>query len=112
MTQPALGDPLTERGKPGLTERIAIPVVAAKARGEEGLMPGKTEGCKEELRHPAISRRDGVIGRLQRRVEGYAHAGSAQAKSLADPRRMVLRQLAEPHPRLGDGWHMVAGSTA
>ena len=76
MTQPALSDPLTERGEPGLTERIARSVIAAKAGGEDGLVPGKTESCKEELRHPAISRRNGVIGRFQRRVEGYAHGAA------------------------------------
>lgn len=85
MVDKGLGNPLAERGKSGLTERIAIPIVTAKARGEERLMPGKTEGAKEEPRDPAISRWDRVIGRLQRCVEGDLHAlGSSAGLSLTD----------------------------
>jgi hypothetical protein len=74
MAQMALGDPPTERGEPSLTDGIAGSLVTAKAGDEDGFVSGQPEGCQEKLRHPAVSGRDRVIGRLQRRVKGDAHA--------------------------------------
>jgi hypothetical protein len=74
MAKAAHGDPPTELGKPSLADAIAAPFVAAKAGDEEGLVSSQAESCEEELRHPAISGRNRVIRRLQRRVKSDAHA--------------------------------------
>src|SRR5438552_7359615 len=77
------GEPTPKRGEPGLMVRIAISFETAKARGEHRLMPGELESCEEKLRDPAISRGNGMIGRLQRCVEGDPHA--VECRALASP---------------------------
>src|SRR5260370_23770965 len=78
------GEPSPKRGEAGLTVRIAISFEAAKARSEHRLMTGELESCEEKLRDPAISRGNGMIGGLQRGVEGGPQA--LECCALAFPR--------------------------
>ncbi len=75
MSQSALGNPPTECAKPSLPEGIATTVVAAKAGDEQRLVSGHADSFKKKLRHSAVPRRDWVVGWLQGRVKGDAHAG-------------------------------------
>ena len=74
MTQLAICKLSTECGKPSLPDGIATAVVATKSRDEQRLVSGQADCFDKELRHSAVPRRDRVVGWLQRRVKGDAHA--------------------------------------
>ena len=43
----AVGDPFSQYGEPGLSEGIATPVIAAKPRSQNGLVPAAAQGRKQ-----------------------------------------------------------------
>ncbi len=105
-----------DRGEPRLPRRIAVAVIAAQPRGDKRLVPGQAQGLEQkQLRDSAVARRDRVVGRLQRRVEGdRACSGSdslgGQGRGLGrkpEQRRQTvdaaLHVEVAAHPRLAGG---------
>src|SRR6516165_4944303 len=43
----AVGDPFSQCSQPGLSEGIAISVIAAKPRNQKGLVSAVAQGCKQ-----------------------------------------------------------------
>src|SRR4029079_17595769 len=68
----AVRDLATLRAKPRLPPGIAR-IITAEMRGESHLVPRALERSDQRARHRPIARRDGMVGRFQRRVEGDAH---------------------------------------
>jgi hypothetical protein len=60
--------------QPSLTPLVAMPVIAAQSRRNERIVASPPQGRKEQLRDPAVSRRNWVIRRLQGSVKGDTHA--------------------------------------
>ena len=92
---PAFGSALAGCGDTRLPLGVAGTVVAAQPRSEERLVPGAAKGLQKQLRNPAVARRDRMVGRLQRCVEGNPHwprldlvdAVGAQSDCRAHPSR-------------------------
>jgi hypothetical protein len=68
------GVPIAKRRQSSLMKRIATSLVAAKARSKERVVSGNPQRREEQLRDPTVSRRNRMIGRLERCVEGDAHS--------------------------------------
>ena len=85
-----------------LAHGIAGAIVAAQAARQLDRDAGQAQRLDQRARHAPVARRDRVVGRLQRRVEGDrpAHAAIRSACSSTPPRRAASRSRPRLHGEL------------
>jgi hypothetical protein len=66
--------PRADRRHPSLAQRVAVPVKTAESGGYQSIVASHSQGREEKLRDHSVSRRNWMIGGLQRRVKGDTHS--------------------------------------
>src|SRR5690348_2601684 len=76
-------EPPADTRQPSLVQPVSAALIAAKSGGHANLVTTHPQGCEQKLGDPAISRRNRMIRRLQRRVKGDTHSISATRRPIS-----------------------------